>query len=54
MTKKKDYRKPELHKVGLAADEAVLNNCKSDVAIGPHLGGRCVDTAGVVCSQPGS
>lgn len=35
MTERKDYTKPEVKKVKLVAEEAVLSNCKTQAIAGP-------------------
>lgn len=58
MAEKKKYGTPEVKKVKLVAEEAVLTNCKNGNATGPlDPAGAfgCRDPiAGVECKEPGS
>jgi hypothetical protein len=38
---RKPYKKPEVVRVALRPDEAVLGNCKSGSAVGPGGAGNC-------------
>ncbi len=44
MEKRKKYQKPEIEKVALTPDEAVLTFCKGDVGTN-RSGGKCVSDA---------
>ena len=48
--RKKTYKKPEVVQVPLRPDEAVLGNCKSNVAVGPGGVSNC-HPAGICFSQ---
>lgn len=52
MTEKKEHAKPEIKEVKLAADEAVLTNCKTQTAVGPNSS-PCADDV-PICSEAGS
>lgn len=49
-TKKKPYKKPELRRIGLVADEVLAAGCK----LGQQSGPRGANCRGVPCSKPGS
>lgn len=49
---KKQYRKPQLTRVNLVAEEAVLTGCLKGTDIGPSLP-QCSCTW-MTCSSPGS
>ena len=51
--KKQPYVKPELKRVDLRPEEAVLGNCKVGTTAGPGSGGSCAP-AGSSCSVQGS
>lgn len=50
---KKPYSKPELKRVDLRPEEAVLGNCKMSISAGPGSGSSC-KPAGSSCSTQGS
>lgn len=47
---KKPYVKPELERVLLVPEEAVLAGCKTALHLGPQLSGYCYDAPPVGCS----
>jgi len=49
---RKAYEKPEVVKVPLRPDEAVLGHCKSGSAAGPGGGGNCTPVG--ICFSQGS
>ena len=51
--KKPPYSKPELRRVELRPDEAVLGNCKTTGSAGPGSGSSCAPS-GSSCSTQGS
>jgi len=53
--KKKKYREPEVKKIKLDAETAVLGFCKTDANAGPHPAFGCSGPGGShPCSAPGS
>lgn len=50
---KRAYAKPEVSKVKLAAEEAVLTNCKNDTTQGPLLT-TCSQFGDPICADIGS
>lgn len=51
MESKKAYEKPEIKKVALVSDEAVLSNCKSSVT--PSAGPGADDCTATACKEFG-
>lgn len=51
--KKPPYTKPELRRVDLRPEEAVLGNCKTSGHAGPGSGSSCAPV-GAACSVQGS
>jgi len=49
---RKTYQKPEMVRVALRPDEAVLGHCKSGSASGPGGGGSCTQVG--TCFSQGS
>jgi len=49
---KRTYKKPEMVRVSLRPEEAVLGTCKSGSAVGPGGSSNCMPVA--PCFSPGS
>ena len=49
---RRTYQKPEMERVALRPDEAVLGHCKSGSASGPGGGGSCTQVG--TCFSQGS
>ena len=52
---KKEYQEPEVKKVELVPEEAVLTACKTgDTIAGGYTQGRCSGVVGLACQSSGS
>jgi hypothetical protein len=52
-SKKRPFTKPELRRIDLKPEEAVLGSCKMSASSGPGAVGTC-SPAGAACSTAGS